>query len=551
MTVIITSLVILSVVIIFVNSTNNNSNYCNVLASTQATVTGVNNVILGSSGATAAGFANSILSGTNNNTGLGSTATSIIASSNCLISNSSYSQIESSLGSGVTGSTGASCVGTTGANILNSAFSSNVCGINPSINSSTFSSTNGTSNSVINSSSLSNITGSSGSNISNSSLSFLGACDGCGITGSSNSSILSNVSGNIVNSSISMIGSADSSGISGCTGTAIFGSSLSNIFGSSNFGIIASAGSTGLNSRASTIISCDNCDTTNSNNCLIISSANSKISGKSNQVLLGINSQTLTRSVGPSFQMGNGTAAPAADGDGIGIAFYIQTAGTPTSIGICTANSFVTPYTDYGEYFEWEDGNTLNEDRRGLFVTFSSGPKIKICGEEDVPLGVVTQTSAVMGGANELAWGNAYLRDKFNQAITEYDELSDYRNVISSNTNINVDNMELINMKLLVQEDSELYSLFNDENRPRATKLITNPDYDPAYSYTPRKLRKEWTCVGLLGQLVVLEEVAGACVVGTYVNCNLNGKVIPGTKYRVIGRVSLDTVIIFFRGTRS
>lgn len=378
----------------------------------------------------------------------------------------------------------------------------------------------------------------------------MGAATGCGITGSTGCSILSNTSGNIINSNISMIGSSDFSTITGSTGSAILCCDVCSIIGSANMSTISAFGVTGLNSRASSIIASSGSTIDNSNNSLIISSSNSTISGKNNQVLLGINSRTLTRSVGPSFQMGNGTVAPVADGDGIGIAFYIQTAGTPTSIGVCTANSFVTPYTDYGEYFEWEDGNPEYEDRRGLFVTFSTDSKIKICGEQDVALGVVTQTSAVMGGANELAWGNAYLKDKFNQAITEYDEYSDYKNIIDTYTTINTNNMSLQELIMIVNTDSTLKTLFFDPDRVRASKLITNPNYDPNHSYIPRRLRKEWTCVGLLGQLVVLEEVSGSCSVGSYVNINSSGQVKVGTKYRVISRVSEDTIIIFFRGSR-
>ena len=110
---------------------------------------------------------------------------------------------------------------------------------------------------------------------------------------------------------------------------------------------------------------------------LITASTNSTINAQSNQVLIGINSYSpISGYSGPTIGapglfIGNGTSAiPSSTNNGIGIAAYIETPGTP-SIGIVTANKFLSPFADYGEYFEWEDNNTSGEDRRGLFVTFS------------------------------------------------------------------------------------------------------------------------------------------------------------------------------------
>jgi hypothetical protein len=44
---------------------------------------------------------------------------------------------------------------------------------------------------------------------------------------------------------------------------------------------------------------------------------------------------------------------------------------------------------DYAEYFEWEDGNMNQEDRRGYFVTLVND-KIQITKENDYILGVVS-----------------------------------------------------------------------------------------------------------------------------------------------------------------
>src|SRR5690606_33959115 len=108
----------------------------------------------------------------------------------------------------------------------------------------------------------------------------------------------------------------------------------------------------------------DNCS-----ECVILASDDAIIeTNQGNKVLIGRNVYARP-SNGPALYIGQGIVAPDAVNNGLGIAAYIQTPGTP-SIGIVTANQFVSPFADYGEYFEWEDGNINNEDRRGLFVTF-------------------------------------------------------------------------------------------------------------------------------------------------------------------------------------
>jgi hypothetical protein len=102
----------------------------------------------------------------------------------------------------------------------------------------------------------------------------------------------------------------------------------------------------------------------------ILASRNSSINGINNTVLIGTNSMAGATGLGPTFQLGAGVGNPSNPGDGIGVVAYIQTPATPLSTGIVVAAQFVPSGADYGEYFEWKDGNPNREDRRGLFVTF-------------------------------------------------------------------------------------------------------------------------------------------------------------------------------------
>jgi len=130
---------------------------------------------------------------------------------------------------------------------------------------------------------------------------------------------------------------------------------------------------------------------------------------------------------------------------------------------------------DYAEYFEWSDGNTSAEDRRGLSVVLD-GDKIReaVAGEE--PIGVISGNPSVVGDAAWNKWNGKYLRDDFGTYIQEDYEVEDE----DGNT--------------VVQQRRKL-----------------NPTYDPDVEYIPREDRPEWDCVGLMGKLRIRKgQVTGA-----------------------------------------
>ena len=108
---------------------------------------------------------------------------------------------------------------------------------------------------------------------------------------------------------------------------------------------------------------------------------------------------------------------------------------------------------DYAEYFEWSDGNTEAEDRRGISVVLD-GDKIReaVTGEE--PIGVISGNPSVVGDADIARWKHKYLRDDFGTYV-------------------------------------------RDEEGERQL----NPDYDPDTEYVSREDRPEWDTVGLMGKL--------------------------------------------------
>lgn len=136
--------------------------------------------------------------------------------------------------------------------------------------------------------------------------------------------------------------------------------------------------------------------------------------------------------------------AGAADAE-----FKVTMAGAVSSDG---GTAMTTP-ADYAEMFEWADGNPDNEDRVGYSVVLV-GEKIRIAGESDQPIGVISGNPAVLADSGETRWVEKYLRDEFNRPVV-------------------------------------------DDKGVR----VLNPIYDPEHAYIPRQQRQEWSPVGLVGKL--------------------------------------------------
>lgn len=133
----------------------------------------------------------------------------------------------------------------------------------------------------------------------------------------------------------------------------------------------------------------------------------------------------------------------------LGSTFKIETNGTVYS----DAGTSMTTPADYAECFEWADGNPLGEDRVGMAVALV-GNKIKIAQPGDEPIGIVSGNPAVLGDAGDLRWVDQFLRDEFNRPILDAEG-----------------------------------------------ERVLNPAFDPGHEYIPRRQRKEWSAVGLVGKL--------------------------------------------------
>jgi hypothetical protein len=370
--------------------------------------------------------------------------------------------------------------------------------------------------------------------------------------------LIGTLNGNIETRAVGcgMIASANSSIIDDCSQATIISGKSSYIYNTCNQVSILAAENSNINSDCSEcLITATNMGSmTGCNNSAILASNNALMENQQNQILIGSNIYGKTPAAAyASLLIGSGSSEiPNSTRHGIGIAAYItaQAPGTGgASIGTVMANTFISPYADYGEYFEWEDGNPNAEDRRGLFVTFGNvyPDKIRIASDTDHVLGIATETSGIAGNAYEMDWSGLLERDRFNQPVMIYDRISDLRRFVErlGECSSNKSERELVD---ILRANGRAWGDFNDPARNKPMTLKTSNLFDPSRSYIPRSKRKEWTCIGLIGQLVLVEETSGTCAPGKSVDCSVSGKAIPGSRYKVLRRISNDTIIVFFRG---
>lgn len=160
---------------------------------------------------------------------------------------------------------------------------------------------------------------------------------------------------------------------------------------------------------------------------------------------------------------------------------------------IYTNSAINTSGADFAEYYEWEDGNSKQEDRAGLFVTLNGEKIVKANAGDDI-LGIVSAAPSFIADAQAEEWQGMYLKDVFGRKLTQK------------------------------TENGEEY--------------VLNPDYDETKPYVMRELRPEWDVVATLGKVVMLDD--GTAKVNGYVTTTDNGiatKSKSKTKYRVMKRI--------------
>lgn len=209
---------------------------------------------------------------------------------------------------------------------------------------------------------------------------------------------------------------------------------------------------------------------------------------------------------GTLFIIGNGVMATTSN------AFRVDVNGA-----VYGQAAYSSSGADYAEYFEWLDGNTENEDRRGYFVTLDGKKIKKVSDINEYVLGVVSATPAAIGDSQSELWHGTYLTDVFGERLTETIEVEE-----------------------TTDENGKVTPAHTE------TRWILNPDYDSTKTYENRENRKEWSPVGLIGKLVAIDD--GTCQVNGYCKPNENGiATASDTGYRVIERLDGNHIRILLK----
>ena len=206
------------------------------------------------------------------------------------------------------------------------------------------------------------------------------------------------------------------------------------------------------------------------------------------------------------FIIGNGTSE--ADSN----AFRV------TADGQCYGlKAFSAQGADFAEYFEWADGNLDSEDRRGKFVTLD-GDKIKLANDGDYVLGIVTGSGAFIGNGQSENWHGKYLQDIYGDFVTEEIEIPESTD----------------------ESTGEVVPAHT------VKRFALNPEYDPNSEYVSREFRKEWSPVGMLGQIVLTDD--GTCAVNSYCKPSENGVgTASDSGYRVLKRLDESHVKVLVK----
>ena len=170
------------------------------------------------------------------------------------------------------------------------------------------------------------------------------------------------------------------------------------------------------------------------------------------------------------------------------------------------AGSYNTGAGDYAEYFEWKDGNSSSEDRRGYPVVLDSDNKIRKATSDDAKaniIGIVSANPAVVGD-NPDSWKGKFVRDDYNGIVKEEYTLTQWEVDAKNEQGDTVKETKSYPTDRIpsdVTAPSDAVVKTKDEDGNTLMRRKMNSDYDRSKTWIPRSERKEWDAIGLMGKL--------------------------------------------------
>ena len=172
--------------------------------------------------------------------------------------------------------------------------------------------------------------------------------------------------------------------------------------------------------------------------------------------------------------------------------FDLDSGGNAYFDGSLSQNAY-----DYAEYFEWEDGNPSNEDRRGYSVFVNSNGKIEKATDSTNTaeiIGVISGTAAVVGDSAIYDWQGKWKVDEWGTLVTEVVKQVSWKDDEGKRHSYDLDKVP------------SGITIPSDASYRQHKRRILNTDYDDSKEYVPRDMRQEWDPVGLLGKVRVRDD---------------------------------------------
>jgi len=160
--------------------------------------------------------------------------------------------------------------------------------------------------------------------------------------------------------------------------------------------------------------------------------------------------------------------------------------------------SFSGGGADYAEYFEWSDGNSSSEDRRGYSVVLD-GNKVRKATSDDAAasiIGIVSAHPAVVGDSRWNKWHGKHETDDYGTVVRETCSLVNWTEAPADGTAMPIEHTyytDRVPDGITVPSDAVVTS---NQTRPKESS-----GYDASVTYIPREERKEWDAIGLMGKL--------------------------------------------------
>ena len=201
------------------------------------------------------------------------------------------------------------------------------------------------------------------------------------------------------------------------------------------------------------------------------------------------------RAANSAYSFFRGNSSNGAD-----VEFHLRGDGTAYADGTWEAGG-----ADYAEYFEWKDGNSSSEDRRGFSVVLDGNKIVASADSDDASkiIGVISSNPSVVGDGAWNKWNQKHLKDDYGTYIYEDYTQTEWKEtfIIEGVEEVKEHSYQtdLIPDDVTVPDDAIVTVKDNDGNNLQRRKV--NPDWNKTQTYLSREDRKEWDTVGMMGKL--------------------------------------------------